>query len=69
MSSPVSLSITLTSSFGRDDGGVSNGQISADALHRHHGLVGHYHVQKNKVDPGPAFDWDRLLRQARALIR
>ena len=24
------------------------------------GLLGHYHVQTNKVDPGPAFDWGRL---------
>ena len=31
------------------------------------GIVGHYHVQKNKTDPGPAMQWDRLLEDARAL--
>jgi N-acetyl-anhydromuramyl-L-alanine amidase AmpD len=32
------------------------------------GLLGHYHVQSNKVDPGPAFQWDRLIRESRALM-
>lgn len=30
------------------------------------GIVGHFHVQTNKQDPGPAFQWDRVLRQARS---
>jgi N-acetyl-anhydromuramyl-L-alanine amidase AmpD len=25
------------------------------------GIVGHYHVGPHKVDPGPAFDWERVL--------
>ena len=29
------------------------------------GLLGHYHVQTNKVDPGPAFQWDRLIKEAK----
>lgn len=32
------------------------------------GILGHYHVQSNKVDPGPAFDWDRVLREARSIL-
>ncbi|MEZ5976705.1 MAG: peptidoglycan recognition family protein [Planctomycetota bacterium] len=32
------------------------------------GLLGHYHVQTNKVDPGPAFDWERVLGDARAIL-
>ena len=24
------------------------------------GLLGHYHVTTRKIDPGPAFDWDRI---------
>jgi N-acetyl-anhydromuramyl-L-alanine amidase AmpD len=32
------------------------------------GLMGHYHVQGNKSDPGPAMDWDYLLDQARARL-
>lgn len=31
------------------------------------GVVGHWHLTERKVDPGPAFDWDRLFRDARAL--
>ena len=28
---------------------------------RYRGILGHYHVQTNKVDPGPAFQWDRVI--------
>jgi len=31
------------------------------------GILGHYQVQTNKVDPGPAFQWDRLITGARDL--
>jgi hypothetical protein len=27
------------------------------------GILGHYHVQANKTDPGPAMDWEYLLDQ------
>jgi hypothetical protein len=27
------------------------------------GILGHYHVQANKSDPGPALDWEYLLNQ------
>ena len=33
------------------------------------GLIGHYHLTRNKIDPGPAFDWDRVLDDARDLLR
>lgn len=32
------------------------------------GIVGHYHVQTNKTDPGPAFQWDKVIDGARALM-
>ena len=35
----------------------------------YHGLLGHYHIQTNKIDPGPAFDWDRVVQGARAVMR
>lgn len=41
--------------------------LSADELREYSGLLGHWHVTAAKVDPGPAFDWDRLLRGIRAL--
>ncbi|MBX3469586.1 MAG: N-acetylmuramoyl-L-alanine amidase [Planctomycetes bacterium] len=30
------------------------------------GVIGHYHVTRAKQDPGPAFDWERVLAAARA---
>jgi hypothetical protein len=38
-------------------------------LAKYQGLLGHYHVQTNKVDPGPAFQWDRLIETARNLMK
>ena len=29
------------------------------------GILGHYHIQREKTDPGPAFDWERLQRGLR----
>jgi N-acetylmuramoyl-L-alanine amidase len=33
------------------------------------GILGHYHVQLNKVDPGPAFQWDLLIDSTRKLLK
>jgi N-acetyl-anhydromuramyl-L-alanine amidase AmpD len=33
------------------------------------GILGHYHVQTNKVDPGPAFQWDNFIESTRALMK
>lgn len=51
------------------DGKVTTHVLPPARLETHAGLLGHYHVQANKVDPGPAFDWERLLSQARRLSR
>ncbi len=32
------------------------------------GVLGHYHVQTNKTDPGPALDWDRVIGGARRVL-
>ncbi len=37
-------------------------------LEKYQGVLGHYHVQTNKTDPGPALDWDKLMTEARALM-
>ncbi len=49
------------------DGSVRNTALSADELAAYSGVLGHYHVTSRKQDPGPAFDWDRVLSGARAL--
>lgn len=38
-------------------------------LENYQGLIGHFHIQTNKADPGPAFDWDKVLAEARRLMR
>jgi N-acetylmuramoyl-L-alanine amidase len=38
-------------------------------LEKYHGILGHYHVQENKIDPGPAFQWERVIEGARALLK
>jgi len=35
---------------------------------RYRGILGHYHVQSNKVDPGPAFQWDRLIESTKKMM-
>jgi N-acetyl-anhydromuramyl-L-alanine amidase AmpD len=49
------------------EGNVVNHVLPRSDLLAFDGIVGHYHVQKNKQDPGPAFQWDRVLRDARAI--
>jgi N-acetylmuramoyl-L-alanine amidase len=34
----------------------------------YHGLLGHYHVIESKSDPGPAFQWDLVVNNARLLM-
>lgn len=47
-----------------EDGEVSQQVFPNDgALHAFEGLIGHHHVSKGKVDPGPAFDWKRILNK------
>jgi N-acetylmuramoyl-L-alanine amidase len=34
------------------------------ALARYRGVLGHFHIQENKTDPGPALQWDTLIKGA-----
>ncbi len=49
-------------------GSLLRKQIPPADYEHYQGILGHYHVQTNKVDPGPAFQWDRVLNQAKALM-
>lgn len=44
------------------DGGVATTVLPPGPRKRFSGVLGHYHVSPKKVDPGPAFDWNRVLR-------
>ena len=49
--------------FPRDDSGnVIDAKLPNDKLRAYRGILGHFHIQSNKVDPGPAFQWERFRR-------
>lgn len=50
------------------DGQVVPGVLSTAEQERFGGVLGHYHIQANKVDPGPAMQWERVINGARALL-
>jgi len=52
----------------------ASGEVRPNALSRpefdkYQGVMGHWHVQANKPDPGPAFQWDKVVDGARALMK
>ena len=38
--------------------------LSEEAWQKFRGLIGHFHIQTNKIDPGPAMQWDRVIKEA-----
>ena len=40
-------------------------KLPDDELAAYQGVLGHYHLQTNKTDPGPAFQWNLVLDGAR----
>jgi len=46
-------------------GTIVDRALSESAFRDFEGVLGHFHVQTNKQDPGPAFQWERMLRDAR----
>lgn len=46
------------------DGSILDRVLTPAEFSAFSGILGHWHVQKNKSDPGPAFDWERLLDRA-----
>ena len=50
-------------------GQLVRNKLPDDELKAYHGVLGHFHVQTNKIDPGPAFDWDKVIGGARRLLR
>ena len=43
-------------------------KLPDDDLKNYAGVLGHYHVQKNKTDPGPALDWERVVGGAQKIL-
>jgi hypothetical protein len=60
----------LRCDYPRDaDGKLVLGKLPDDALNQYQGVLGHYHIQSNKVDPGPALQWERVIGGAQKLLR
>lgn len=54
----------------RDDAGKPLCEkLPDDELAAYRGVLGHYHIQSNKTDPGPAFQWERVIEGARRRAR
>jgi N-acetyl-anhydromuramyl-L-alanine amidase AmpD len=43
-------------------------KLPDEQLNAYEGVLGHFHIQTNKTDPGPAFQWDYVLNGARRLL-
>jgi N-acetyl-anhydromuramyl-L-alanine amidase AmpD len=42
--------------------------LSDEQYEVYQGVLGHYHVQTDKQDPGPAFQWNKVIMDARKLM-
>jgi N-acetyl-anhydromuramyl-L-alanine amidase AmpD len=59
----------LRCDYPRDDEGRLIPHKLPDAqLANYRGVLGHFHLQTNKVDPGPAFQWDLVINGASKLL-
>jgi N-acetylmuramoyl-L-alanine amidase len=50
------------------DGGVLTRTLDDREFGAFRGVLGHWHVQTNKIDPGPALDFERVVGGARRLL-
>lgn len=56
----------MTCDYPRDaKGDVIWDTLTDSQWQNYHGVLGHYHVQDNKADPGPAFQWETVIGGAR----
>lgn len=51
------------------DGKLIPQKLPDEQLEAYQGILGHYHVQTNKTDPGPALQWEVLIQNARKLMQ
>lgn len=51
-----------------EQGHLITHKLPPEMLKNYEGLIGHYHIQTDKVDPGPAFNWDYVVTNAQQLM-
>lgn len=44
-------------------------RLTDGQLEGYRGVLGHYHIQAGKMDPGPALRWDHVIEGARGLMK
>jgi N-acetyl-anhydromuramyl-L-alanine amidase AmpD len=50
-------------------GGLADRKLPDAELKEYRGVLGHYHIQADKKDPGPALQWDYVIGEARRLMK
>jgi N-acetylmuramoyl-L-alanine amidase len=73
----IKLTATLCKTFPRiecrfptdADGQLIPHKLTNEQWRDYHGVLGHYHIQTDKVDPGPAFQWNYVINGARKILR
>jgi N-acetyl-anhydromuramyl-L-alanine amidase AmpD len=50
------------------DGRLIPHKLPDAALKNYSGVLGHYHIQTDKNDPGPALDWERVIGGAQRIL-
>ena len=58
----------LKCTYPMEDGKLIPHRLSGEEWKKFQGVLGHYHVQANKTDPGPAFNWEKVIGGARELM-
>jgi N-acetyl-anhydromuramyl-L-alanine amidase AmpD len=43
-------------------------KLPPEELKNYQGVLGHYHIQTNKDDPGPAFNWQQVIGGAKKIL-
>jgi N-acetylmuramoyl-L-alanine amidase len=51
------------------DGSLIDRTLSDEQWASFSGILGHFHIQENKTDPGPAMDWDYLIQETQARLK
>ncbi len=51
-----------------ESGQLITHKLPGKQLEAFHGVLGHYHIQTNKTDPGPAFNWDEVIGGAQKAL-
>lgn len=51
------------------EGNLRTTVLTDEEMETFSGLLGHWHITTRKIDPGPAFDWDRLLTGVCQILR